>query len=252
MGDLPERIRETKVANCRMFAYEKKLTEHLLRWVDETNPQHYNRNHFVALQPLTSEDIAFIIEEQKNSDLQGFILKSPWKLPDALIKTFALSEERQLIWAQVNGGCRSCSVNPFVTIHDCQQEDISEQLLQLCLSDVSNQSEQKWIRSAVEEVLIVAQKNPNYHWLLACHAEEAAGYCYAFQANGLVQMEDLWVAETYRRQNIASTMLSYVQTHFEGTLFFHSEDNDTLREIYAKMGFDIVGEQYEYSKVWRK
>lgn len=251
MDDLLERITSTKAANCRMFAHELNINERLLRWVDERNPQHYNRNHFLAQQPLLAEDIVEIIEVQKRRGLQGFLLKSPWKLSDEIMDQYGLTEEKQLIWAQIEDKSCGRNINSAISIYDCQTEDISEQLRQLCLSEANSPNEKFWINRVVDEVLQTAKQNPNYHWLLACHEDKAVGRCYVFQGCGTVQMEDLWVTEAMRKQRVATTLLQYIQEHFDGVLFLHSEAQDSVSDMYRKLGFEIVGEQYEYSLVWR-
>ena len=88
MNDLLDRIWETKNKNCLLFAYPQPITESLLRWVDENNPQHYNKNHFLALEELSAFDLQAAVEFQKRAGLQGFLLKSRKRLSNELIVCF--------------------------------------------------------------------------------------------------------------------------------------------------------------------
>ncbi len=252
MSELLDKIWETKVRNCLMFSYPQQITEQLIRWVDEENPLHYNRNHFLALEHLSDIDIRAAIAFQKQKELSGFLLKSRTKLSDEIISEFALQEEKQLIMAQLTNQSTLWKTNTEVTIKDCQTEDISNDLLAICLSMTEDSNQRRWIHHTMEEVLDVAKCNSNYHWLVAYFGEQAVGRCYAFEACGCVQMEDLWVSPEWRHRAIATTMMKYIRDQFKGVYFLHTEAKDDVKEMYRKLGFDVVGEVYEYSKIWRQ
>lgn len=251
MNDLLDRIWMTKVQNCRMFAAPQLVTERLLRWIDEKNPRHYNKNHFFALGELTASDIHAAIQFQKQNGLHGFLLKSRNPLAEEIIATFGLREEKQLIMALIDDQSSGWKNNSKVQILDCQTADIAEDLIELCLSMSNDAAEQRWIRRAMEEALEVAEENANYHWLLAMQDGKAFGFSYVFEACGCIQMEDLWVDPQVRRRSVGSTMMKYIADHFSGTFFLHAEAAESVKMMYDNMGFIAVDEVYEYSKVWR-
>ena len=120
-----------------------------------------------------------------------------------------------------------------------------------CVSLTEDPNRQRWIRHTMEEALEAACRHPNYHWLVAYESGQVIGRCYAFEACGCVQMEDLWVAPHARQRHVATTMMKYVRDHVDGLFFLHTEAEDSVKSMYGKLGFEIVDEVYEYSKVWR-
>ena len=251
MNNLLDCIWKTKMKNCLMFAHPQQITENMIRWVDEKNPLHYNRNHFLALKELSDMDIQAAINYQLKSDLQGFLLKTRSKLTDELIAGFGLKEEKQLVMAQLTDNSRGWDINPSVQIKDSREEDVSADLMTVCLSLAKNDLQQRWIHQTVEEVLEVSQSNPCYHWLVAYKNDLVVGRCYVFEECGCVQMEDLWVAPQARHCRIGTTLMKYVRENFEGLFFLHTEAEDSVKTMYSKLGFSVVDEVYEYSKIWR-
>ena len=250
MNDLLDRIWETKNKNCLLFAYPQPITESLLRWVDENNPQHYNKNHFLALEELSAFDLQAAVEFQKQAGLQGFLLKSRKRLSNELIVHFGLKEEKQLLMAQLTDRSAAWKTNPAVQIKDCQSTAVADDLMVACVSLTEDPNRQRWIRHTMEEALEAARRHPNYHWLVAYEGGQVIGRCYAFADCGCVQMEDLWVTPHARQRHAATTLMKYVRDHFDGLFFLHTEAEDSVKSMYGKLGFEIVDEVYEYSKVW--
>ncbi len=249
MSDLIEQIRQVKWHNCEMFAHPLPISKHLLRWQDKNNPLHYNKNHFMALEALSADDIHRAIVFQKERYLQGFILKSEQPLPQELVEQFGLQEDILLLMAQQKNDAK-WKTNPQVKIRDCQKADITADLLKACMELGENEYHRKWIRRAISEALKTAQHHPEYHWLAAYYQEKLVARCYALEWNGWVQMEDLWTHENFRRQHIATTLLAYIRENFGERIFFHTEAADSAQDFYRKLGFETVAHCYEYRKEW--
>ena len=251
MDRLLEQIRATKWHNCELFAKPLHLTENLLRWQDDNNPLHYNKNHFAVQGKLCPEDIKTAITFQKENMLSGLILKAEQPLAKDLIQEFSLLEEEILLMAQLRDESVSWNINDKIEIRDCQKDDISYDLLNACMALAENSYHRRWIRTTMEEALSVAKMHPEYHWLAAYFNGQLVARCYVLEWDGCVQMEDLWVHEEFRHQRIGTSLLKYIHDHFRGTLFFHSEAEDSTKEFYHKLGFDTIAFCYEYRKEWQ-
>ena len=250
MKELLLQIYKVKQHNCHMFADPVCLSENLIRWQDDNNPLHYNRNHFLALGEISHNDIEIAIEYQKQRFLQGFILKTELPLSAELIEKYQLKEEKILLMTRLGEENSQWKINPHITIKDGQKEDISEDLLAVCAETAESDYHRKWIEKAIRECLSAAQTHPEYHWLTAYLDGKTVARCYVLDWAGFVQMEDLWVREEFRHQHIATTLLQYIRENFGERIFFHTEAADSAQDFYRKLGFETIAHCYEYRKEW--
>ncbi len=248
MQDLLSSIRRVKEHNARLFAYPIQLSNSIIRWVDEQEPEHYNRNFFQTVGAVTTSDLDKLTVFQKEQNLRGFILKSEEPLPRELVECYDLSEERQFIFIGKETG--NWKTNPSVSIKDCQNSDIAAELIDSAMSLSNHPQLRDFLRRAMEECLAVAKSHPEYHWLAAYIDGKLVGRCYALVVDGFVQMEDLWVHPSQRRQHIATTLLEYINQRFIGQLFFHVEEGSKAIAFYENLGFRSIASVYEYQKEW--
>lgn len=45
---------------------------------------------------------------------------------------------------------------------------------------------------------------------------------------------------------------TYIADNFDGIMYLHADEDDTPKDMYAKMGFEIIDVLYEYSASWDK
>ncbi len=247
MKELLTAIRQIKFHNAGMFAEPLQFSSGLIRWLDEREPGHYNRNFFQTVGDVSSDDLESVISFQKNQRLRGFILKSEEALPRDLVKNFALSEEKQLLLLQSEDS--SWTINPDIIIRDSQLDDISADLLDAVMNLSTNPYTREWLRRAMEECLDTAKVHPEYHWLAAYEDGKLVGRCYALCAGALTQMEDLWVHPGHRRKHIATTLIHHAAS-FGGQVFCHTEEGGRALVLYEKLGFVPIATVYEYQKEW--
>ena len=73
--------------------------------------------------------------------------------------------------------------------------------------------------------------------------------CHSFSADGITGIDGLIVDQAYRRQYAASSLLGHIKAaHPADLLILHADNEDTPKEMYLKMGFQIVDRLYEYLK----
>lgn len=75
------------------------------------------------------------------------------------------------------------------------------------------------------------------------------GSCYVYSAGGYTCMDSLVVNEDYRHRYVATTLLRQIaeEARAEGkVLYLHADPDDTPKDMYARMGFEVVDKVYEY------
>lgn len=75
------------------------------------------------------------------------------------------------------------------------------------------------------------------------------GSCYTYSAGGYTCMDSLVVDEDYRHRYVATTLIRQIaeEARAEGKiLYLHADQDDTPKNMYARMGFEVVDTVFEY------
>lgn len=78
---------------------------------------------------------------------------------------------------------------------------------------------------------------------------QLAGSCYIYPSGGYVCMDSLLVGEEFRHRYIATTLIRHVAETAQKrgeVLYLHADPDDTPKDMYAKMGFQVTDKAYEY------
>ena len=95
--------------------------------------------------------------------------------------------------------------------------------------------------------------DPQNEGLLALRGGEPVGYASVLSVGELGRIEDVYVAEGYRRQGIGRTVMSRAIELCLRSLFKHVfltvlPDNEAAVRLYAHLGFVAVGEYVSYRR----
>jgi RimJ/RimL family protein N-acetyltransferase/predicted GNAT family acetyltransferase len=74
-----------------------------------------------------------------------------------------------------------------------------------------------------------------------------AAYCEVRSANGVAQIEDVNTVERFRRRGLARMVVQYAleeARHTNDVVYLEALADDWPRELYAKLGFETVGERH--------
>ncbi len=232
----------------RLFQSEyEQCSHHLGRWYSNLRPDQMNNNFFLPTAPLTCEDIDTAIDLQKRRGLNYVMLRMSKPMEPNLRELFPFEEDITYIMALLQNNSADWKENRDIEIRDIQTSDISTDLL-----DVSAVPEQ--YRTAayrnMQLVLNVAKENANYHWLCAYKDGSRTGSVYALYHQGFVEVDDLWVEEKYRNQYIATTLMKYIVNQYGATVYLHASASATPKNMYTRMGFEIVETIYDYYLEW--
>ena len=73
------------------------------------------------------------------------------------------------------------------------------------------------------------------------------GAGYSFSDSGFTCIDGLIVDKAYRKRYIATSLIKHIREHCPDTiLFLHADDDDSPKEMYLKLGFEISDRLYEY------
>lgn len=225
----------------------ERCSAHFDRWYSNIRPDQVNNNFFIPTAPLTCEDIDTAIDIQKKRGLKYVMFRMPAPMESEMKELFSFEEEITYIMALLRDTSSQWKQNDEIEIRDIQTSDISADLL-----DVSSVPE-PWRASAyrnMQLVLDTARENPDYHWLCAYKDGQRVGNVYALCHNGFVEMDDLWVEEAHRGAYIATTLMKYIARQYGGIIYLHAAACTTPKNMYARMGFEIVETVYDYYLEW--
>lgn len=229
-------------------AAKERFNDNLYRWYSDVRPDHYNSNFFTPIFDLTFKDVQAAVAFQKQRGIHEVMISTTKPVDPKCVDSFECVEYSAYVMAMLVDRSHLWQTNDSIVIRDIQTSDISADILDV--SDVPEQYREAALRN-MKMVLEVAKTHPEYHWFCAYKDGNHIGTAYAVEHNGFVEMDDLWVAEEYRHQRVATTIMKYIVDHTDGIIYLHATANATPKDMYAKMGFEIVETVYEYYLEWQ-
>ena len=232
----------------RLFgAVKERFSPNLYRWYSEVRPDHYNSNFFTPISKLTRQDVLAAVAFQKQRGINEVMFSTNRQVDLSIMDGFDCVEYSAYVMAMLSDRGHLWQTNKDIEIRDIHTHDIRADILDV--SYVPEHHREAAYRN-MKMVLEVAKTHPEYHWLCAYKDGTRVGTAYAVEHNGFVEMDDLWVAEECRYQRIATTIMKYIADHTDGILYLHATANATPKDMYAKMGFEILETIYEYYLEW--
>jgi len=246
--DIIQGIHSTNDYERRLFgAVRAPFNSHLNRWQNLSCPDRVDHNFFEAPLELTVSDIQAAISAQKRRALNYVMIRMDRPMEPLCRSSFAFEETATHVMAMQNPKNNLWPINTDSEIRDIQSSDIRADLLDV--SSVPEPYREVSYRN-MQMVLEVAKTHPEYHWLCAYADGKRVGNVYALSHNGFVEMDDLWVEEDYRHHRVATTMMKYIADRIDGVLYLHADTASSPKDMYAKMGFEVVETVYEYDLEW--
>ena len=218
----------------RLFCVRIPFSAHLAKWEDDLLPDKYDHNCFEYSDQLTTEEFEAALQYQKEKGatfikLEGDApLENSFGLEQGVTATMVLTK-RHAQWL----------VNPDIVF---RKPDITalEAIEVKHYGPVYGEDfSRRNIRRLYEKL--------TYHG--ACLADKLVGAGYSFSADGMTCVDGLITDTDYRRQYVATSLLAHIRDlHPKDTLFLHADEDDTPKDMYLKMGFEIVDRLYEYTR----
>lgn len=259
-------IRAVETSWKRMFSVENEFNGHLHRWQDTILYDMYDHNQFVPIgdseieghmnaEMLTIADFEQAVEFQKKYGWGFLKFHSRKALKETLFKelkekigldggetyTMALLEKNTKAWKR----------NAQVTVQDVKTDNIANAIKEIEVQNYGHIYGENFTIRKTERYVEMAKKDENFHYFAAFLDGKIAGSCYAYVKDGYIYMDSLIVNEEVRKQYVATTLMAYIAEHFAGTMFLHADPEDTPKDMYGKMGFQVMDSIFEYTATWK-
>ena len=247
------RIRKAEQSFKQLFSQKCAFSEHLEKWQDDDLYDMYDHNQFVPLSDKINEcDFEQAIEYQCQLG-RGFLkLDTREKLDKTLTERFSLEEccTETMILRNKQENIEAWKCNPDVVIHDSASSDVFADLLSIEIETFALDYGEDFIRRRDARYVKKAMETTGFHYYVAYLEGKPAGSCYAYAADGYVVLDALVVRESFRKRYVATTLMKHIASQFKEVMFLHADADDTPKEMYGKMGFEIADQLYEYVKMW--
>lgn len=215
-----------------IFALNIPFTANLTKWQDDRLKDKYDHNYFEYSSQPSEEEFQKAIAYQKESGnnfikLEGnFPLKNSFGLEESITLTMTLKKDRP-----------EWKPNSDVRIATPTIEELEGIELKHYGEIYGRDFTIRNIRRNYEKL----------NYIGAYLDDKLVGACYYFAADRAACLDGLLVDTDYRGKYIATTIIDEVVKRTQGNiLFLHADADDTPKEMYEKMGFDVVNRVYEY------
>ena len=231
----------------KLFSNISQFSEHLYKQTDVELPDMYDHNAFVTNGMPTKSELEEAETFQKDNGDNFFKIDSKLKLPDEWIEAFHLEEDLTYTMLLEKGHTNQWKYNPFVTVKCSKQENIQKDVLEVELQTYGDDYGEDFVRRKMRRYLDMSENQENFYYFGAYIHGEIAGACYVFVTDGWACIDGMAVIPKFRNQYVATTLLAHIAKQFDEKLYLHADAMDTPKDMYEKMGFQIVDSCYEYN-----
>lgn len=224
------RMIEHKMAT--LFCVNKLFTRNLNKWEDNDLKDKYDHNCFeYSAQPSKEEFQKALAYQKERGDnfikLEGdFPLKDSFGIEEDITLTMALKTERP-----------EWKINSDITFAEPSVEELEEIELKHYGEIYGRDFCTRNIRHNYEKLPYIG----------AYLNGKLVGACYYFSTEGATCFDGLIVDTDYRGKYIGTSIIAEIVKREQGNqVFLHADANDTPKEMYEKMGFEVVDKLYEY------
>ena len=220
----------------RLFSTSHAFSEHLTKREDNELRDKYDHNAFCYSGQPSADEVRAALAYQKARGDAFLKLEGYAPLADA----FGMECEETLTMVLPNGADISgWKVNPEILIKTPDFDQLEQHELKYygpLYGDDFTVRNNRHLRKKLT-------------YLGAYLDGKLAGDCYIFASDGYICMDGLLVEEAFRHQYIATTLMRYIAEKAQEcreVLYLHADPEDTPKDMYAKMGFQVVDKLYEY------
>ena len=217
----------------RLFSEKRPFSENLQKWEDNLLPDKYDHNCFEYSGQPSTEEFRKALQHQKDLGVNYIKLEGDSPLED----NFGLEE----------------GVTATMMLNDCDAKWKYHDALVFKTPSVREAQEievkhygpiygEDFSRRNIKRLFEVLE----YHG--AYLNERLVGICYSYTDDGMTCIDGLLVDNEYRNQYVATSLMAHIREIYPNTqLMLHAELDDSPKDMYLKMGFEIVDKLYEYS-----
>ena len=225
------RIIEEKIR--QLFSVKKPFSEHFSKWEDDLLPDKYDHNCFEYSAQPSKEEFRKALDYQKNLGASFIKLEGDAPLDD----DFGLE--------------KSITATMVLKNKACQWKQNSDLVFRAPTLPELTDIEVKHYGKVYGEDFCrrnMARLFDKFTYHGAYIGNHLVGACYSYTDDNMTCIDGLIVDEDFRKQYIATSLIAHIkELHPNDTLLLHADMEDTPKDMYIKMGFEIVDKLYEYS-----
>ena len=227
---------EEKMAG--LFSTKRPFSAHLFKWEDPLLPDKYDHNCFEYSGQPSREELEEAIRYQRSIGAAFIKLEGD----EPLLDSFGLELSITLTMVLRSAG-QGWKTNPALVFHAPSLSELEdmEDLLEL---------ERKVFGPVYGEDFTHRNIRRLYEKLTFHGAYldgKLVGAGYSFSDSGFTCIDGLIVDTAYRKRCVATSLIKHIKESCPDTiLFLHADDDDSPKDMYLKMGFEISDRLYEY------
>ncbi len=242
------RLIEEKIA--RLFSIKKPFSEHLSKWEDDLLPDKHDSNCFEYSGQPTREEFERALAYQKTRGDQFLKFEGDTQLTDA----FGMEDSITVTMVLKDRSGQEVGTTPEIqwktndslSFRTPSIEELEEIVIKHYGATYGEDFTRRNIRRQYDKLEYHgAYIEQNY----GAYGQKLVGVCHTFTADGMTCIDGLLVDEDYRKQYVAMSLMAHIRELYpDTTLFLHAGMDDTPKDMYQKMGFEITDYLYEYSR----
>ena len=221
---------EEKMAG--LFSTKRPFSEHLFKWEDPLLPDKYDHNCFEYSGQPSRKELEEAVRYQR--DIGASFIKLEGDVP--LLDSFGLERSITLTML-LKPGLPPWKTDPALRFHPPAFEELEALELKHFGPVYGEDFTRRNCRRMYEKL--------RYHG--AYLDGKLIGAAYSFSDGGWTCIDGLIVDTAYRKRYAATSLIRHIQETCPDTvLFLHADEDDSPKEMYLKMGFEISDKLYEY------
>lgn len=227
---VPTRIVEEKLA--KRFSTRRPFSEHLFKWEDPLLPDKYDHNCFEYSGQPTREEFEKAMRYQRELGATFIKLEGDAPLEDS----FGI-EQGITLTMTLKDDAPSWKTNQAVTFHAPSLSELEEIEVKHFGPLYGEDFSRRNIRRLYEKL--------TFHGAYLDGKLVGAGY--SFSDSGYTCIDGIVVDTEYRNRYVATSLIGHIRkSDPDSILFLHADEEDTPKEMYLKMGFEITDRLFEY------
>ena len=225
------RLIEEKIG--RLFSVKKPFSEHLSKWEDNLLPDKYDHNSFEYSGQPSKEEFQMALNYQRELGANFIKLEGDEPLADSFELEAGITATMVLTDSDTKWKTNDALIFKTPPISELQELEVkhygSVYGEDFCIRNMARLYDQL-----------------EYHG--AYLGNKLVGVCHSYTADKITCIDGLLVDDDYRKQYVATSLISHIKENYPDTaLMLHADIDDTPKDMYLKMGFGIVDKLYEYS-----
>ncbi|MCR4660506.1 MAG: GNAT family N-acetyltransferase [Clostridia bacterium] len=223
------------------------IKEDYVRYIDDRLKDMYDHN-FTDLLSDFNEEIFKEILDYKNKLKEGHIkISSVKEIDNPMLKDFDYE-------CLLTMGATSLKINPLkiknITFKNLKEnKEIADDILMLETKYYGKEYGVDFTARKIFRYFAKIQEDNGLNYFVCYFNNKIIGYCYTYYDKKVVALDGLLIDEPYRHKNVATNLISYIKNYYNCPIYLHADLQETAKDIYTKIGFEILYRKHDYYKV---